>query len=567
MLHPFEHCFAMLDCLEKGRQIKFNRKKNKWFDLPGDRNYAKIDLKVAELYLNHLTSVVDVLSDRQLGWGHALLTKKMCSIFKPFHSDEKVYQVFIGLKWQQYALEYRFGFTSKLEGDPKQFNDILTQWAVKPQVEFWRRSYKWREYDHTQLTKLASYNKVVKRALKDVRFQNEIFDRVIRGKLPVDLLVEFPNLTTGLEYHMSERIGRSKGAIVQIGRQDGHMVPQIKVDGVWQSIYPLSRVVQIRDDRKTMGELMNVFGDREERMGDYEVFTRTGITPWNDFEYGVRNAAGGFDRIDLPCFQGVDEPIGDSPWWKQLEPIQVLDATEIRELYGVNINPGQWGNVKRASRLTQDLNYLHNHSWTEMLIPVEDQDGDPVVPGQWNVYPFGKYPREYPSGLRNQVTFCVQTHDSIIGYVDENISNLRRQHEGKCEVGDREAGIRTMQTIYEDIALGHNHNMYFQIMGSNCDFWANKIVEVFTGINICSMSHLPLHEGTIGDGFDALFTKLKGNMGVLGPEKTQWVFRRLGAADRQEYNLTKFEPFWDRFLLSSPTKWITNIQQERQSPV
>lgn len=565
MMHPLTHCFALSKAIDEGREIIYDTKKNKWSARIQRPNRPQMTMEVAQVILDHLKKVSDELSDRELGNGYSLVAKKVSGLVKQFPKSESVEELFIGLKRQQYGLQYRFGLVRKNRNpDSTQFQNILDEWKDRPQVEFWRRSYKWREFDDRQLTKLASYGKVAKRLLNNDRFQNEVMDLVIRGKLPVEWVVEYPNLARGLEYHLSERIGRMRGAIAKIGRKEGHKVPEILVDGKWQSIFPLDRTINIRGWPKTMGEVMSIFADREERMGDYEVFPTTGITPWNDFELGWKDLSGDYTRISIPIYYSLVSEYSKEDWWRPLPPIDRIDAREVNEYFGVEMKSGQWGEVKRASRLTQNLNYLHNHSWTEMLIPVLGPDRQPVEPALWDVYPFGKYPKEYPIGLMNGVTFCLKTHDSVVGYVDENVYNLRREHEGKCDVGTQEDGLRVMNKIYEDIALGYNGELRFQIMGSNCDYWTNRIIEVFTGNNVDHESHLPLDQGTVGDGFTGLFDALKGGIGVRGPKKTRWVFTRLGAKDREDFNLSKFEPFWDRFLLSSPSKWIENMKEARR---
>lgn len=178
-------------------------------------------------------------------------------------------------------------------------------------------------------------------------------------------------------------------------------------------------------------------------------------------------AAFNFGQVDL----------NHDKWWELLPPVAVISVTQAKSWYGEHCDGVNFGGKIVATRAFKDLRAEGTHSYIEVAAPMRNDDGEMV----YHIYPFGKYPKKFPSKALDYPKAIAGTSDACICYPDQSVAERKREHDGpNLELVTPELGLMLMKAIKTDIEAGREGNLAYQLFTENCGMWSCKIAsEIF----------------------------------------------------------------------------------------
>lgn len=399
---------------------------------------------------------------------HLEAAKAIKAQLKKYAGSKSVSRQLVALKRRTVALRYRMeGVNGGLDA-----KEAVTETVEKLEssLENWKKNYELyqdktlSDRDKELLNEAARHPKFVKLLLLDRGVRNQFFRWVIRDNNNIDSFVQFPSTCNRLKSALlSGRIGLFANTYKTVQNVGGEKVFTLpfytggKTEEI--SILDESRVVELDvDDSRTIKKVFDVFAKKNLRAGDLEFIGTQGISKWDLLEWGKAE------------YMEVE----NSRWWENLPPHETLNLETVKARYGIrDIADGQWITVAKSTRESCSLDVGRSHGYLEMLIP----DGT----GDYRVYPFGKFAKEFPTGVLEQFLFVTHTVESAIEYPDENTFYSHRQKAGAPFVIDEEKGLEYMEMIRKDVVESVNGNVVFQFGWENCAWWPQKRLEELLG--------------------------------------------------------------------------------------
>ncbi|CCB91195.1 putative uncharacterized protein [Waddlia chondrophila 2032/99] len=402
---------------------------------------------------------------------------------KIFSSSKKAGAQYQLLKQRVAALKYRIeqinGGLDKGEVS-SEVTDELKQLAVE-----WKRScllYQDESLSKSEVDKLreaSRYPKFAKLLKFDSAIRNQFFLWVIRDNNTVDTFVQFPSTCCRLKSALlSGRIGRFANNFRFLAKKNGvkefRLPFQVELeDGRLKTklVSILSESLQIKfrgGYQLAIREILNTFKRKNLNPGQLECFGSCGISNWHAHELGWWNPkTDTCERIDL------DQE--NSEWWKQMPVFEHLSDEEVCRRFGIDsLQPGQWVAVAKSTRESLSLDIDRSHGYFEILVPNKDEGG-------YDLYPLGKFAREFPKNIIEKFLFVTNTVESRIEYPDENPFYSHRQHASAPFVLSEADGIALMEMIRKDLKAAREGNVVFQFAWENCAWWPQERLENLLG--------------------------------------------------------------------------------------
>lgn len=141
--------------------------------------------------------------------------------------------------------------------------------------------------------------------------------------------------------------------------------------------------------------------------------------------------------------------------------------------WNIDLPEGEWVARLVATRHGADFGFGGNHGYLQMAIPGSD--------GNYRIYPFGKYPTQYPLHLWELTGVVFRPSKAYVTYPDENTYYLHRSEAGHAFTITLQEGNGLMQSIQKDILNARKGNFAFQLISENCLRWAWKKVHHHLG--------------------------------------------------------------------------------------
>lgn len=316
--------------------------------------------------------------------------------------------------------------------------------------------------DKNRLRQVSKYSRFVDVIMGCESERNQFFRWTIRHKNNADAFVLFRNTAEKLiDSNLSTRIGYYGGNDLQIQSMNGKTTLTLKINGVDQNILDESQQFTLKNNYiLTVGEMLRVFKDRQNIIGNLEYFPGVGVVNFNPKRLGAYiPATNSYDWIDL----------SKEDWFKQLPPNETITFAEASERFEnengtkLQCDGTQWVATIYATTDNLEPDATGNHAYLQIAIPSQD--------GNFHLYNFGKFTADYPMTADEKRKVAFESVDAIIMYPDENMFNLDRLEEGISWLLTPEEGLSRMSSIKKDIQRVRDKNIAFQLFNGNCIFW------------------------------------------------------------------------------------------------
>ena len=441
------------------------------------------------------------------------------------HDSKRVRRALNNLDRRVVAIKYRLGELEKTSN-----KDELTQTIykrLKTKTLEWKKKqfcYKDGEKELTdrekkQLLKAAQRIEFAQLLDSDPQLFSEFMKWAVRDNCSVRVFVEYPAIQKKIKNAvLSQRIGRVGRRTLKVetnakGEKEVTLPFAVKENGQKKisriSILDGNRVVAFNENFKlTIDQVFKVFENKKKEIyGDLEWF-EDGITNYNISKYGEWKAATSqtlsrtekvlrkIQKILTPKLyeklQRKDDEysiidFNAERWWEKIPTFETLTLEEAKKQYGEHLDGTRWTVAVCATRESNQLDQLGNHSFYKIVIPNED--------GTYRVCPFGKFPKKFPTTTPEKIAFLA---DSVPGEIvlDTNVYNTRRQ-QWRLDLPFSPAdGIEFMSILKKHILLGLEEDEHksvkadnvFQFQWRNCaNFIQMTLKEFFEerkGINV-----------------------------------------------------------------------------------
>lgn len=180
----------------------------------------------------------------------------------------------------------------------------------------------------------------------------------------------------------------------------------------------------------------------------------------------------GITLFNTAQYDGVDFTTDNEKWYEDLPVYKVVTSKELEALYGKISQNGEWLVTAKSASQTANIGFNGHHAFLEIAVP----DGK----GNFRLYPFGKYPKYFPTGA---IESLVSLGNTVEGHIifDQNVYYTMRNITSVPFVINAKKGEALMKEIKADVKLAKNGKLPFQIINeNNCAGWVeSKLNQVF----------------------------------------------------------------------------------------
>lgn len=376
------------------------------------------------------------------------------------------------LQLQIAKLSYRIG---KDAGgcDPLTAYDPELLQKVKASAEKWakqplRESHTLTTKENEQLEELCRYPLLAKALLPCRKIQDTTYKWLFRDRVPLDVICQYQTILDRLQHHlMIGRVGAfgRKMLTVDIDQLknlhiliEGKKVPLTELN---KGDFKTKKILLSNGDELTLEQIFKDFLSKRELPGELEFFWE-GIRPWHIYRWGpkIHGTEGEYASIDSL----------KAKYWKQFPIFDKRTKQELEEKYKIKFeNDSQCLGIIGSTRQYANLGIEKNHGYTIIFIP----DGK----GFYDVFPFSKYPEEYPKGIVDQLKFIGATVIAAISFPDPNYMYSHRQHAAHPVLLSSAESEKIMTLIGEFRSKG----VVFQLMWENCAFFVYTVFSSVLG--------------------------------------------------------------------------------------
>lgn len=327
--------------------------------------------------------------------------------------------------------------------------------------------------DVEKIAEACTYPEFAKLLIRNEELQHYFFSWSIRENNGVRQFVEFPATVVQIKRSLlSARISRFGGHMFALEKRLIAGMPLTtekivtlpfhinnKVEHI--NILDSSREIEFSGKmRLTVAKIFEIFAEKKTEPGNLEFFGSVGITNWNSYELGSWNQElNEYERIDL----------SKAEWWKELPVFEELSKDEVEKRYGIELRPGEWVVMVKASRETPDLDFADQHGFLEVLIPTEN--------GKYQLFPFGIYPELFPTSCWKKLIFLTSTAIAKLSYPDENGVFSHRQMAIHPHKKSEQQAKKVMSKIQKDLLKAREGNLILQFGYENCACWADSTMK------------------------------------------------------------------------------------------
>ncbi len=435
---PLAQVFCQLfDKLEK-RPVTFSEKKE---EIASTRDYYAQYIKIGEVFIEYLEHE---------------------AFQKPFQEFEKIFQRIIGLNYR--IQKINGGMDSLQTVDLELFSALLKKAEIFKVNQKLYQNINLTEREWSKIKEVCYYFTFGKYILKFPNLRDKFFKWCLRDNNSVATFIEFPGTAERLsKSFIDKRVGyfnpaeldivfENQQKIIKLPFFDGEKINRI-------NILNENQEVTLNHDRKiTIKEIFDIFARKKDTPGSVEYFGSSGIMNWGSYEFGPYNdKTKTYDRIDFT----------KDKWWEALPVFEIISRKKLAKRYQISIEKNDWVQTVKATRETRNFELMKRHGFYEMAIP---SDNDHYI-----LFPFGKYPREFPTRLVDQLQIISSTVLATMEYPDENEFYLQRQHASYSTIIQEKEGLPKMQMIKESILAAFDKNLTFHFGGPNCAFFADEL--------------------------------------------------------------------------------------------
>lgn len=345
--------------------------------------------------------------------------------------------------------------------------------------------------DIARLKEAATYTAFTSELLlKDDEMRTKFFKWTIRNRLPPNVFFEFVHTQKRIhDALLSSRIGFFDGHLLKITAHTAQeraqtrtthkdvTLPFENAEGGFQagSITDKSREVTLAHNYSmSVGKVFQIFKHKNDLWGRVEMSAK-GVVNWHSGRMARWNAdRGQYDRIN------IKQP----NWHNQLPPMKQITLKQAQEMCGEIADGHNWIGRNMATRIDEKLIMQGTHAYNIVMIPETNASGERV----YSIYPFTKSTDEFPNEwLETKVPILRQLHRGVeymrfIGKTSKakivlDVSSCfaaHRQHGGTVFAMTPEEGQKVMGEFANDMMLGWQGLLGYNIFYSNCAGWSTK---------------------------------------------------------------------------------------------
>jgi hypothetical protein len=466
-LRPCKKSFTSLRCFEEQRWGKLAASLVREFDRLEKTpvSFGKNDEQTA-LFAEHLEAA-------------KFVQKRM----KDFLGTHKVKKQFDALRQRMAAMRYRIEAENGGQ-DRQEPKEAVTE-ELEELAKKWKLTYPLYQdkeicqSERDKLREAAAYPKFAKLLVFDSAMRNLFFRWALRDNNSVDAFVQFPSTCNRLKSALiTGRIGRFAEHFQLVQKVDNEKVFTLPFQVEEESGELRTRQISILDESQTLTlrgkfqltiqKAIRVFANKNLDTGCLEFMGTNGICNWHPHELGWWNQ-------QESRYEVIDLEEENSEWWKQLPVFETLDSEQVKTRYGIEeLQDGQWVAVAKSSRESLSLDIDRSHGYFEVLIP--DATGS-----RYNVYPMGKFAKNFPTNLLAKCLFVTNTVESRIEYPDENPFYSHRQQASASFPLEEGQALELMETLRKDLLSARQGNVVFQFSWENCAWWPQERLEGLLG--------------------------------------------------------------------------------------
>ncbi|HEX2549871.1 MAG TPA: hypothetical protein VHM20_08585 [Gammaproteobacteria bacterium] len=466
-------------------------------------------------------------------------------------SMQKVLQRIIGLK---YRIEKVYGGLDPLpDSDFQVFRDLLKKLEIFKRKQKLYDDTSLTEQDWAKLIEVSRYYSFAKTILVYPDLRDNFFKWTFRDNNVVNTFVEFPAIAERLKNaFLDKRIGyfhpeelqvfkENKQKIVTLRMYDGEKVQHI-------NILDENQVVTLNHHRiMTVREIFKIFANKKITPGNLEYFGQNGIMNWSSYEMGAWNVQQQtYARISF-----INEK-----WWQALPYFEIISRKKLAKRYHLTLQKNDWVQTIKATREAKNFDLLKRHGYFEMAIPIENDC--------YALYPFGKYPAEFPTRTIDQLQILSGTVLAKMQYPDENEFYSQRQHASCSSIISEEVGLKKMAEIKNKIIASLENNVTFHFGGENCAYFADNIAGT-------SYFMMPFSQMSPANPFLEFVLKCPLMLQPYIASLMQWMAKKNGITVQENgkavYKHTIFGTNFETTTLSQPARLFQQIEEKKLTGV
>lgn len=383
----------------------------------------------------------------------------------------------IALKYRIEAVNGGEDRLSQDEVDPKlreTVSKVAKEWIAKQKIPL-DSNKEFQGFVDKTVSEVSRYRKFAKILIKDHKLQSDFFGWTLKNCNPIATFIEYPAVTARLRSSLiAARIGRfSYENPLRINVKDkkhGVLEKRLELlfEGKHVNILNESKQLTFKGNYKaTIKEIFDDIKNKNVDPGKFEFMGNQGIVNWNVHKMAHWDG-------DSKEWKSID--LNGNKWWEGLPKIESLTLDQVKKRYNIDqLEKDQWVAVAMASRQSTTLSIDNSHGYREILIPNQS--------GGYDLYPFGKFAKQFPTGVFNTLKFLTNTVKADLVYPDPNIfySGFRQQAAVPFVI-TKEQGQKLMnERIKEDILKARSGDLVFMLAGENCAYTPQTDLEWLLG--------------------------------------------------------------------------------------
>jgi len=392
---------------------------------------------------------------KEIEFGNILQSQLELNLIKP--NDQTITTILKVLSLQ-YRIKGGFGGLDRLKDDAydkaivDHLNTVLKKWkGAKGQLYFDKRI---TSKDNEKIETLSRYPNFISILLKNEKITDAFFKLVFRDNFPIKLLIQYyktcsEDLKVSL---LAIRVGFFNKFDRQILKNENNILDnssikkdlKFLINGKFVTILDDNALIELNGDIGfTWKYIKELWENNKKFPAQMEVFENKGLICFKPqgLEY-----AEDFKR----CSIDTTAP----KFWEKLPIFLTMSKERLEKMLNIKITPDKPCVATIESSCMDPLFVDGAHGASTIYLPSEDGSS-------YQVFPFGKYAKEFPQSKLEQLSFLGGTVEAQLTYPDPTPFYTQRMHGVAPHLITFDEAEKLLTMYGKDI-------WFFQFAGNNC---------------------------------------------------------------------------------------------------